>query len=61
MFSPLPAGDGGTVGIIPYIGQSVLGGDLSNIFFRFNHLHEVYLDSANYGGRFADTSIMCRE
>ena len=42
MFSPLPAGDGGTVGIIPYIGQSVLGGDLSNIFFRFNQLPSIF-------------------
>ena len=42
MFSPLPAGDGGTVGIIPYIGQSILGGDLSNIFFRFNQLPSIF-------------------
>ncbi len=42
MFSPLPAGDGGTVGIIPYIGQSILGGDLSNVFFRFNQLPSIF-------------------
>jgi preprotein translocase subunit SecY len=31
MFSPLPAGDGGTIGIIPYIAQSIMAGDVSQI------------------------------
>jgi preprotein translocase SecY subunit len=42
LFSPLPAGDGGTIGIIPYIGQSIMGGDLSNVFFRSNQLPSIF-------------------
>ena len=42
LFSPLPAGDGGTVGIIPYIGQSIMFGDLSNVFFRSNQLPSIF-------------------
>ncbi len=40
--SPLPAGDGGTIGILPYIGQSIMAGDLSNIFFRSNQLPSIF-------------------
>lgn len=42
LFSPLPAGDGGTIGILPYIGQSIFSGDLSNIFFRPNQLPSIF-------------------
>ena len=42
MFSPLPAGDGGTIGIIPYIGQSIMAGDVSNILFRSNQLPSIF-------------------
>lgn len=42
MFSPLPAGDGGTIGIIPYIGQSIMAGDLSQVFFRSNQLPSIF-------------------
>ena len=42
LFSPLPAGDGGTIGIIPYIGQSIMEGDLSNIMFRSNQLPSIF-------------------
>ena len=42
LFSPLPAGDGGTIGIIPYIGQSIMAGDLSNILFRSNQLPSIF-------------------
>jgi len=42
LFSPLPAGDGGTIGIFPYIGQSIFSGDLSNIFFRSNQLPSIF-------------------
>ena len=42
LFSPLPAGDGGTIGIMPYIGQSISGGDLSNIMFRSNQLPSIF-------------------
>ncbi|HSB84150.1 MAG TPA: preprotein translocase subunit SecY [Nitrosarchaeum sp.] len=42
LFSPLPAGDGGTIGIFPYIAQSIGNGDLSNIFFRANQLPSIF-------------------
>jgi len=42
LFSPLPAGDGGTIGIMPYIGQSISGGDISNILFRSNQLPSIF-------------------
>ena len=42
LFSPLPAGDGGTIGIIPFIGQSILSGDLANVFFRSNQLPSIF-------------------
>ncbi len=42
LFSPLPAGDGGTIGIIPFIGQSIMGGDLGNVFFRSNQLPSIF-------------------
>lgn len=42
LFSPLPAGDGGTIGILPYIGQSIVESDLSNVFFRSNQLPSIF-------------------
>ena len=42
VFSPLPAGDGGTIGILPYIGQSMMQGDISNVFFRANQLPSIF-------------------
>ncbi len=42
LFSPLPAGDGGAVGIIPYIGQSIMNHDLSNVLFRSNQLPSIF-------------------
>jgi len=42
MFSPLPAGDGFSIGVLPYIGQSVMAGDISNIFFRYNQLPSIF-------------------
>ncbi len=42
LFSPLPAGDGGTIGIIPFIGQSIMNSDLSNVFFRSNQLPSIF-------------------
>jgi len=42
MFSPLPAGDGGTIGIIPYIAQSIMAGDVSQILFRSNQLPSIF-------------------
>ena len=42
LFSPLPAGDGGTIGIFPYIGQSIMAGDLANVFFRSAQLPSIF-------------------
>ncbi len=42
LFSPLPAGDGGMIGIFPYIGQSIIEGDLGNVFFRSNQLPSIF-------------------
>ena len=42
MFSPLPAGDGGTIGIIPYLGQSIMQGDISSVLFRANQLPSIF-------------------
>jgi len=42
MFSPLPAGDGGTIGIIPFMAQSFVAGDISNILFRPQQLPSIF-------------------
>ena len=42
LFSPLLAGDGGTIGIIPYIAQSVAAGDVSQILFRSQQLPSIF-------------------
>jgi preprotein translocase subunit SecY len=44
MFSPLPAGDGGMIGIIPYAIESLIGsgGDIGNVFFRSNQLPSIF-------------------
>ncbi|MDE0089927.1 MAG: preprotein translocase subunit SecY [Thaumarchaeota archaeon] len=42
MFSPLPAGDGGTIGIIPFTIQSFVAGDISNILFRPQQLPSIF-------------------
>ena len=42
MFSPLPAGDGGSIGILTYLGESIYLGDLSNVFFRANQLPSIF-------------------
>jgi len=42
LFSPLPAGDGGMIGILPYIGQSIIDGDMTNVFFRSNQLPSIF-------------------
>jgi len=43
MFSPLPAGDGGMIGIIPYLVESLTGnGDLGNVLFRSNQLPSIF-------------------
>ena len=42
LFSPLPAGDGGAIGIIPYIAQSAIAGDMSGVLFRSNQLPSIF-------------------
>ena len=44
LFSPLPAGDGFSIGIFPFIGQwaSVGMGNFADIFFRYNQLPSIF-------------------
>jgi len=42
VFSPLPAGDGGAIGIFPYIGQMVQYGDIAESLFRSNQLPSIF-------------------
>ena len=42
LFSPLPAGDGFSIGIVPYVAQSFMAGDISSIFFRYNQLPSIF-------------------
>jgi len=42
LFSPLPAGDGFSIGIVPYVAQSFMAGDISNILFRYNQLPSIF-------------------
>ena len=42
LFSPLAAGDGFSIGIFPFIGQSAMAGDLTDVFFRYNQLPSIF-------------------
>jgi preprotein translocase SecY subunit len=42
VFSPLPAGDGGSIGIFPYIGQMAQYGDVADALFRSNQLPSIF-------------------
>jgi len=42
IFSPLPAGDGGSIGIFPYIGQMAQYGDVADALFRSNQLPSIF-------------------
>jgi preprotein translocase SecY subunit len=42
-FSPLPAGDGGMIGVFPYIAQALSGGDPASIMFRQNNLPSLFI------------------
>ena len=60
MFSPLPAGDGGMIGIIPYIVQSLTGsGDITNILFPFKSITE-YLWIVSYRRNITNSCIYTR-
>ncbi len=46
LFAPLPAGDGGPIGVLPYLGQSIMAGDIGNvidnIIFRSGQLPSIF-------------------
>jgi len=42
IFSPLPAGDGFSIGVFPFIAESAIAGDLSDVFFRYNQLPSIF-------------------
>ena len=42
LFSPIPAGDGGPVGVILHVFTSLLHGDVSDVLFRSNQLPSVF-------------------
>ena len=42
IFSPLPAGDGFRIGVIPFVAESVSTGMLGDIFFRYNQLPSIF-------------------
>ena len=48
-FSPLPAGDGGMIGVFPYIAQSISHGDIATILFRQNNLPSLFSFSITAG------------
>ena len=42
LFSPLPAGDGGSIGVFPFIGQMFAYGDVADAMFRSNQLPSIF-------------------
>ncbi len=42
IFSPLPAGDGFSIGIVPFFTESAMAGDLADVFFRYNQLPSIF-------------------
>jgi preprotein translocase SecY subunit len=42
LFSPLPAGDGGSIGVFPFIGQMFVYGDVADALFRSNQLPSIF-------------------
>ena len=44
LFSPLPAGDGGSIGIVPFVIQNFTSGmgDFADVFFRSNQLPSIF-------------------
>ena len=42
IFSPLPAGDGFSIGIVPFFAESAIAGDLADVFFRYNQLPSIF-------------------
>ena len=42
IFSPLPAGDGLRIGVVPFVAESINTGMLGDIFFRYNQLPSIF-------------------
>lgn len=42
LFSPLYAGDASHIGVFPFVAQSIMQGDISDIFFRANQLPSIF-------------------
>ncbi|MEM4252261.1 MAG: preprotein translocase subunit SecY, partial [Candidatus Nitrosotenuis sp.] len=42
IFSPLIAGDGTPIGVVPFVAHSFMQGDISEIFFRANQLPSIF-------------------
>ena len=42
LLSPLPAGDGFSIGIVPYSIESFMSGDMTNVLFRYNQLPSIF-------------------
>jgi len=42
IFSPLAAGDGLRIGVVPFVAESVSNGMLGDIFFRYNQLPSIF-------------------
>ncbi len=42
VFSPLPAGDGASIGVLPFVTQSIMQADIVDIFFRANQLPSIF-------------------
>lgn len=42
IFSPLPAGDGFRIGVVPFVAESINTGMLGDIFFRYNQLPSIF-------------------
>ncbi len=42
LFSPMPAGDGGAIGVFPFIGQMAAYGDVADALFRSNQLPSIF-------------------
>jgi preprotein translocase subunit SecY len=43
IFSPLPAGDGTSIGVVPFVAQSIMqGGGFAEMFFRANQLPSIF-------------------
>lgn len=42
LFSPLEAGDGFRIGVVPFVTQQIMNGNIADIFFRGNQLPSIF-------------------